>query len=50
MTNLIRAFVLGFRECAEAWGMTYDDDPDSPRSRAYDHGRTWGERLTGRRS
>ena len=40
MLGLISAFILGFREGAGDWGMTYDDDPDSPRSVAYDNGRS----------
>ncbi len=31
---------LGFREGRGDLGMTYDDDPESPRSVAYDVGRT----------
>lgn len=27
------------------FGMTYDDDPESPRSRAYDLGRNLGEGI-----
>lgn len=34
-----REFLLGFREGAGDMGMTYDDDPESPRSLAYDAGR-----------
>ena len=50
MLRTVRAFMQGFRECGEAWGLTFDDDPDAPLSRAYDHGRTWGERVTQRRA
>lgn len=32
--------LLGFREGNGDVGMTYDDDPESPRSVAYDVGRT----------
>lgn len=42
---MIRVFLLGLRECAGEVGMTYDDDPNSPRSRAYDTGRTFGRWL-----
>lgn len=34
---------LGFDEAHSAFGMTYDDDPGSERSVAYDEGRTAGE-------
>lgn len=42
-----RIFALGWRESAGDCGMTYDDNPDSPRSSAYDLGRNdrrmaWG--------
>lgn len=40
-----RIFVLGFSEGRGDLGMTYDDDPSSPRSEAYDAGRDlrrWG--------
>lgn len=43
MLNALRhlpEFLLGFREGKGTIGMTYDDDPESPRSRAYDLGRT----------
>jgi hypothetical protein len=33
----------GYDEANNAFGMTYDDDPASPRSVAYDEGRTAGE-------
>lgn len=36
-------FMLGFVEGLGACGTTYDDDPYSPRSQAYDLGRTLGE-------
>jgi hypothetical protein len=41
----IAAFLLGVLECRDDSGMTYDNDPWSPRSVAYDRGRTLGERL-----
>jgi hypothetical protein len=44
----LRAFLLGFREAGGDVGMTYDNDPDSPRSRAYDTGRAWGRRIVWR--
>ena len=37
------AYALGFSEADGAIGMTYDGDPESDRSRAYDRGRTDGE-------
>lgn len=40
--RLARAFFLGMQECRSDCGMTYDDDPESPRSRAYDRGRALG--------
>ena len=36
-------FVLGYQETDSGFGMTYDDDPESPRSQAYDIGLTLGE-------
>ena len=45
MLSLINPFILGFRESAGGMGMTYDDDPDSPRSVAYDTGRGIGQRI-----
>lgn len=39
-------FLLGVTEANDSVGMTYDDDPDSPRSTAYDMGRTLGEHYT----
>lgn len=33
-------FELGFDEGLDGMGMTYDDDPTSPRSTAYDLGRS----------
>ena len=47
MFGLIAAFLLGLREHADSFGMTYDDDAESPRSVAYDRGRTFGEWLFG---
>jgi hypothetical protein len=35
-----RVALLGYREGLDSMGMTYDDDPESPRSTAYDVGRT----------
>lgn len=43
--GLVKAFILGFREAGSDLGMTYDDDPESSRSVAYDHGRNLGERF-----
>lgn len=41
----LHAFWLGLTEGFEglSTGITYDDDPESPRSRAYDRGRNVGE-------
>lgn len=36
---MIKAFILGFKEGLGDWGMTFDDDAESRRSRAYDYGR-----------
>lgn len=38
-------FLLGYAEARSDMGMTYDDDPWSDRSRAYDLGRTLGRGL-----
>jgi hypothetical protein len=35
----VGAFLLGWIERRDDMGITWDDDPDSPRSRAYDTGR-----------
>lgn len=32
----------GYDECHSDFGMTWDDDPESPRSQAYDEGRAAG--------
>lgn len=44
--NRVGAFLRGFREainsfdrCGSSIGVTYDNDSESPRSRAYDRGR-----------
>lgn len=47
MLGRLKAFVLGFREGDGDVGMTYDNDPESPRSRAYDRGRTLRRVFTG---
>lgn len=49
MSRLI-AFLLGLRDGFRSGGMlssgiTYNDSPESPRSRAYDRGATLGERV-----
>lgn len=44
----LRAFLLGFRESRGDAGMTYDNDPGSPRSVAYDRGRSLGRRTIAR--
>ena len=33
------ALPLGYLERRDSFGLTFDDDPGSPRSRAYDRGR-----------
>lgn len=40
-------FRLGWREAFTDDGMTYDDDPGSPRSEAYDTGRDLRRALNG---
>lgn len=42
---MIAAFWLGLRESRGDFGMTYDDDAESARSRAYDRGRALGRWL-----
>lgn len=44
-----RIATLGVREFRSDVGMTYDDDTDSPRSRAYDSGRELAHVATLRR-
>jgi hypothetical protein len=39
---------VGVVEAHLATGITFDDDPDSPRSVAYDEGRNFGESLSDR--
>lgn len=39
---MIQAFLLGLTECRGSVGMTYDDNPFSHRSLAYDRGRSLG--------
>lgn len=43
------AFILGAYEFRDSCGLTFDGDPESPRSRAYDRGRDAMHRLTLRR-
>ena len=40
--DLVAAFRLGYEEAGGAFGVTFDDSPDSLRSRAYDMGRSLG--------
>ena len=47
--RLLKPFALGVSEAGLSTGITYDDDPESPRSRAYDRGRNLGDLLSGRR-
>ena len=45
--STLRAFVRGLADSPDdGAGLTYDDDPNSERSVAYDLGRTFGERAT----
>ena len=44
-----RIAALGAREYTDSTGRTYDGDPDSPRSRAYDSGRELAHIATARR-
>jgi hypothetical protein len=48
-STMLKAFLLGAREFRYSCGMTYDNDPESPRSRAYDSGRELMHRFTLRR-
>ena len=41
--SIIEAYNLGAAECDSSFGRTYDDDPGSDLSTAYDLGRTHGE-------
>jgi hypothetical protein len=43
--SLAAAFALGFLEGRNGGGITYDNDPESPRSQAYDWGRNAREAL-----
>lgn len=49
MFRIITAFLLGVRDGYQqgelTFGLTFDDNPESPRSCAYDRGATLGERL-----
>lgn len=45
MMNRVQAFMMGFREGHEAFGMTWGDDPGHPLSVAYDYGRALRQRL-----
>jgi len=42
---MIKAFILGFKEGNGDVGMTYDNSPNSKRSRAYDYGRHLRRKL-----
>lgn len=44
-----RIALLGAREFRSSCGMTYDNDPTSPRSEAYDSGRELAHAVTLRR-
>lgn len=41
----VRVFAMGWREAFDSFGMTFDDDPDSPLSVAYDRGRDLRRRF-----
>ena len=41
-----KAFLLGIREFRSSCGRTYENNPHSPRSIAYDHGREIAHRAT----
>ena len=43
--TLKQAYALGFKEADGDMGMTYDNDPGSPRSAAYDKGRAAGQKA-----
>lgn len=40
--GVVGAFLLGYIERRDGFGITWDDDPGSPRSVAYDRGRNLG--------
>lgn len=42
---LVAAYTLGLEEAGGEAGITYENDPASPRSRAYDQGRQMGREL-----
>lgn len=44
---MLHAFLLGLLESRGDVGLTFDGSPDSPRSRAYDRGRSLGQWLQG---
>tara|TARA_R100000656_G_scaffold104176_4_gene76418 strand:+ start:9845 stop:10078 length:234 start_codon:yes stop_codon:yes gene_type:complete len=47
--QIVKAFILGVTDAMDpeiSLGMTFDDDAESPRSRAYDRGCNLGERIT----
>ena len=41
--RLLKPFTLGVKEAGLSTGITYDGDPEAPRSRAYDRGRNFGD-------
>lgn len=45
ITSHPNEFTLGVLEWAHSTGVTYDNNPESDRSQAYDLGRTLGEAL-----
>ena len=44
---MVRAFLFGLLECRGDAGLTFDGDPTSPRSAAYDRGRSLGRWALG---
>jgi hypothetical protein len=44
---IVNAYQLGYEEGLSDFGMTFDDNPDSTQSRAYDAGRTVRRVLEG---
>lgn len=48
MIGVLIAFAKGVMESNSSFGVTYDDDSESPRSRAYDRGRNLGDLIRGK--
>jgi hypothetical protein len=47
VAGMEEVFLRGFEEGLGDFGMTYDNDSESPRSRAYDFGRTIRREMEG---